>query len=376
MPSSSSSSSSSLPLIKGYLPVRVHVPSWRNQYHHHHHHHQANDGDEDLMQQQDANDMDETFFYCKEHFVDKKKTNNKQQKNCTLFVANAPCIPGVLTKLVLQSLLGRLGDLERVTVVENPRAATQQKKTDSFSTFSPSFLPPIHSNGRFAHVVFTSHKEMKRAWRALCDVMTSEQHQQQHLSLGKLEVQTLRDATDRIVRRLQAHKDSSSSSSADDNDESDDNGDSSQRPQQKQQTGILAVAERYRRQCKAQSRQALLEECNKIMQDYEDAEEEDRRQREASKNQPDEEGFITVSYSGAVGSNKRELDEASGHRKHGAKRSRKKKKQNAAKEGLSDFYRFQTKETRKKSLQDLRQKFEEDLAKVKRMKDQRQYKPF
>ena len=43
---------------------------------------------------------------------------------------------------------------------------------------------------------------------------------------------------------------------------------------------------------------------------------------------------------------------------------------------LTDFYHFQTKEHRKTNLQELRRKFPEDLAKLKRMKEERQYQPF
>ena len=55
---------------------------------------------------------------------------------------------------------------------------------------------------------------------------------------------------------------------------------------------------------------------------------------------------------------------------------RKKKKESTGASELQDFYRFQRKETRKRNVQDLREKFEEDLKKVKKMKEERQYKPF
>jgi ribosomal RNA-processing protein 7 len=181
------------------------------------------------------------------------------------------------------------------------------------------------------------------------------------ITLDKIELQTLADETDRQMREEMG---------MDEEEEEDE-------PSPKKLSGILAVAQRYRQSCDRLSREALLEECNAVMQAYEDAEEKDRQERDAAFGQPDEEGFVTVSYNSTRVGSKRDLDEASGdqRRRKAHKRSRKKKKGIGATE-LNDFYRFQTKENRKKSLHELRQRFEEDLAKVKRMKEERQYRPF
>jgi ribosomal RNA-processing protein 7 len=314
--------SSSAPLIKGYLPVRLSLPT--------------------------DDETDDTFFYVKEHFGSDKST---------LFVANAPIVPGVRPRVLLKSLLGRYGQVERVTVIENPRQTAVTPPTLVWTTGkAPTFLKPIYSKGRFAHVVFASSKDMKRALRSLVDVMSGKT-KQSGLSLDRLEIQTLQDET----RRLDRH---------DASDESDDDED---RPAESK-TAILAVAERYRASCKAASRESLLGECNAVMEQFEDSEEADRRQREASKNQPDEDGFVTVSHASQSVGSKRELEEGGG-RKKGTKRVRKKKKASGASE-LPDFYRFQMKESRKQSLQDLRKRFEQDLAKVQKMKEERQYRPF
>jgi len=313
------SKSSPAPLIKGYLPVRLLLPA-----------------------------DDETFFFVKEHFASDKST---------LFVANVPSVPGVSSRVLLQSLLGRYGTVNRVSVIENPRNTTHEtlSTTVSWNSKNPSFLGPIYSQGRFAHVVYSSSKELKRSLRELTNVMSKEVSEDlPGLSLERLEIQTLQDET---------RQDSTVSTTGDSDDED----------QQVESTkkGILAVADRYRASCKALSRESLLEECNAVMEQYEDVEEAERRAREASKSEPDEDGFITVSYSTQSIGSKRELEQ--GGRRKGSKRSRKKKDANR---GFTDFYRFQTKESRKQGLQDLRKKFEQDLAKVKKMKEERQYRPF
>jgi ribosomal RNA-processing protein 7 len=312
---------SAAPLIKGYLPVRLTLPPG-----------------------------DETFFFVKEHFASDK---------ATLFVANVPSVPGVSSRILLQSLFGRFGSIERVTVIENPRNTDNKESvTAPFSSKKPSFLGRIYSQGRFAHVVFLSSKEMKKSLRELSNLMSSSKSGERlpGLSLERLEIQTLSDESKRQA---------SSSGSMDSSDE----GDGQEEKETKK--GIHAVAERYRASRRALSREALLEECNAIMEEYEDAEEAERKRREASKSEPDEDGFITVSYSSQSIGSKRELEQ--GGRRKGSKRSRKKKDPN---QGLTDFYRFQTKESRKKGLQDLRKRFEQDLAKVKKMKEERQYRPF
>jgi ribosomal RNA-processing protein 7 len=142
--------------------------------------------------------------------------------------------------------------------------------------------------------------------------------------------------------------------------------------------GIFAIAERYHSSANRMSRAELLEECNAVIQAYEDSEEEKKRAQEVARLEADEDGFVTVSYSAAVGS-KNELDESmdptSHSRRKGNKRSRGNKKVSGSEE-LTDFYRFQRRDNRKRSLEDLRTQFKEDLKRVKRMKEDRQYRPF
>jgi Ribosomal RNA-processing protein 7 (RRP7) C-terminal domain len=340
---------SALPMIKGYLPVRLKLPS---------------------------ND-DETFFYVKEHRLTTSKTEldstgiRRSAGGDTLFVVNAPVVPSAPSKSLLKALFGRYGSVARVTVVENPRGegATQpcsrlkpsevSSWTNSFAP--PTFLPPLASEnqGKFAHVVFDSNSEMKRAYRAFSKVMSSPVSDDEELVPGLRidtnELQALAPSSD-VEEISQARS--------------------------RKQNRVLAVAQRYQRQYRelAASRSGLLEDCNRVVREFEQLEEGERLAREVSSNKPDEDGFITVGPSAGVASNnqsgKRRLDkDAAERRKSGAKRKRKKSKQLGASE-LRDFYRFQNKMERKRTLQDLRRSFEDDLSKIQKLKEEKQCVPF
>ena len=143
--------------------------------------------------------------------------------------------------------------------------------------------------------------------------------------------------------------------------------------------GVLAVAQRYRESCKfLKSRSNLMDECNLVMQAYEDAEDAKRRAQEAQKAEPDGDGFVTVSYSSKVGSKvdfEQSATATTPSRRKGNKRNRKKKEAVGSGE-LQDFYRFQRTNTRKRTMEDLRKQFEEDVRKVKRLKEEKEYRPF
>ena len=420
------SSSSSAPLIKGYLPVRLRLPRQSQ-----------------LLRRKDSNDNDETedtFFFVREHQGKAADSDEKSQttskRGATLFVANAPVIPGISTKLLLKSIFGRFADVTRVTAVQNPRAAAsaaaltedeasnsiQHTTTRSLSTastllawtdkqemFQPTFLPHILSatEGKYAHVVFSSAKEMKKAKKELEDLMSNsasngsrrrskgsktikkgdgQENEKRVLILDKLELQTLSDESLRQrkknIRNLMKDDcfDSIEDSDADtDIENSSRNGDMDSNEKPQKYANLLLVAQRYRESCMfLKSRSQLMEECNAVMQSYEDAEEAKRRAQEVAKSQPDDDGFITVSYSNAVGS-KVEFEQSetatTPSRRKGNKRSRKKKEAVGSGQ-LQDFYRFQRADNRKRTMEDLRKKFEEDLRKVKRLKEEKEYRPF
>jgi len=414
-------SASSVPLIKGYLPVRLLIPS-----------HDGRGG---------GDDTDETFFFVREHqgrSTDSKTTNNNEssamERGSTLFVANAPMVPGVSTGCLLKSIFGRFGVVTRVTAVQNPRASALVHEdgasgitiadtmtmssfswSDSEIMFKPSFLPPILSSveGKYAHVVFSSAKEMKNAKKELENLMTAnsgrknsrrhskgrnkkgrknlngnEEEGEQNeipprtLIIDKLEIQTLSDESQRqhnevLKNVFKEGDDGHTDNEYGGNNDNDSVGNTNNIAMQC--AGILAVSHRYRETSKLlRNRTKLMEECNTVMEAYENAEEAKLKAQEIAKSEPDSNGFITVSYSNAVGS-KVELEQSktatTPSRRNGNKRSRKKKDAIGTLE-LKDFYRFQRKDNRKRTMEDLRRQFEEDVRKVKRLKEEKEYRPF
>jgi ribosomal RNA-processing protein 7 len=385
---------SSATLIKGYLPVRLTIEGKQTVKH----------------------KPDETFFFVREHQTSKRNddnsldqgSNNNKNSNsktgCTLFVANVPIVPGIATDVVLKSIFGRFGDINRVTAIENPRkdaaaveggASSSSSTNDkneipsswTFVTKDPTFSPHISGVGKFAHVVYKSPKDMRKALRALEETMIPSKKKKNHstgLQLENIEIQTLSDESHRRYLQQEKEKRKAADPNWEDADsDSDGSNFDLERTNGKQQQkhhskGILRVAARFRSSCNAISREALLEECNTVMQAYEFAETESKKAHEAAKSQPDEDGFVTVTNADA-GGRTMELEEgASGTigRKRN-KRSRKKKKEGASgAEELQDFYRFQRREGRKRSLEMLRKQFEDDLSKVKKMKSENHYRPF
>lgn len=205
------------------------------------------------------------------------------------------------------------------------------------------------SCGKFAHVQFTSGTELKRALK----MMTRGENAVVFAS-DDLEALRETETTDGLV-------------------------------------GAGALLQRY--QSRIMSRTDLTHNCNQVMLAFETMEEEAQRQRDetaAQEQQVDADGFITVSYGAPTVGSKLDLDNDAGGRDlanfgdgdkggYGRKqklgsRKRKKQSQGDITRGsveLQDFYRFQSRENKKRGVQELRQRFEQDLEKVKRMKDQK-----
>jgi len=384
--------SSKAPLIKGYLPVRLRFPR-------------------DNQHDSKKSGHDETFFYVKEHHASASGNGSSSSSSATLFVANCPVHATVSTKLLLKSIFGRYGDVSRVTVIATPRrASTSHHNKDGGSHgeedaaealeqwttrfAAPSFLPPYVSissssssepssnqngsveDGKFAHVVFRSTKEMKQTLQTLMDIMSSSGTESENellaaaVQVDPIELQTLADETERQRNEATGRLDEESM-------------DDGEKRAASSSSGVLAVAARYRAGCRRLlDRDALLEECNTVMESFEDAEEQERH-RQQTASIPDDDGFVTVTYGGS-GNSKGALEAAAtessndrgGRRKKTSRSRNKKKNKMGGADPATDFYRFQTKQNRKRSLQDLRQRFEEDKAKVQKMKEERQYRPF
>ncbi|CAM9841369.1 unnamed protein product [Ectocarpus sp. 6 AP-2014] len=135
--------------------------------------------------------------------------------------------------------------------------------------------------------------------------------------------------------------------------------------------GYAALIQRHRR--KFPPRQALQEEVDATMLRFEEAESAEIAQRKAMLENPEgDDGFVTVTYKRKRGRNS---GGGTGNPPDGVVAGGAKKKRKGAGE-LSDFYRFQMRETRREQLATLRSKFEQDKARVAKMKEQRKFRPF
>jgi ribosomal RNA-processing protein 7 len=99
---------------------------------------------------------------------------------------------------------------------------------------------------------------------------------------------------------------------------------------------------------------------NAFMTRYSEQEAEIARQTKRLRQEPDEDGFITVTRGGRAGPARQEEAQAMAERQ---------KQKNST--GLKNFYRFQLREERKKAQGELLRKFEEDRRKVQEMKRRR-----
>ena len=412
--------------IKGYLPLRLHFPPAFSP----------------LDPTTSFRDSNATFLYLKEHQTASVSAKNKTitspedetASGTTIFVANAPMVAGISTTLLLQAIFGRYGDVQRVTVVPNPRrnqnpssVKESLSKGDSSSYgwssrfASPSFLgltqrTTTQEGGKFAHIVMATRKDLRRALSQVAQVMGREMNMKDKgdetevpslpgLVLDPIELQTLADETQRqheSFSGMDIHEESS-----------DDETNGNHQSLSTSTSALLNVVARYRR-----SKQPfllsshedafsmpLMEECNSVMQSWEEAEASRRLAREQAAQQPDDDGFVTVSYGSSSaltmpGEEDDDDDDEEGNDDEGGddkdvttdrpikrrRRTRSRRKSSSTNSGtkisgaqpLTDFYRFQTKDNRKRTLQELRQRFEQDLAKVQQMKEDKKhcYRPF
>lgn len=332
-------------LIKGYLPVRVRFPPSPTE----------GEGEEEERV---------TFFYVKEHQHwsgggdDSNTTIDNDKDAPTLFVANAPSHPPIDTPTLLKALLGRFGHIARVTVVPHPRRTQQQPShtaTASHVSATPNpmaswYFTPVVTD-RFAHVLFASRQDLQKCIQALQAVMrTQEGGKGGGLTVDAIERQTLTDVVESRRNDKEAEdKDPGASGET---------------------TGIQRVYQDYLQQHRRhQNREALLAQCNAIMEEYEQRE---RERIQAMSSEPDADGFITVTHATqpAVDTT---LDEGHGRQQRSSvsrSRSRKRKKGSSGALPQDDFYRFQTKEKRKQDVQTLRERFQQDLERIQKIKEQ------
>lgn len=109
----------------------------------------------------------------------------------------------------------------------------------------------------------------------------------------------------------------------------------------------------------------LKENADSFMTEFDEKEQIQLSEKRKRSKEADEDGFVLVK-------NRKKLKRVSTKRGSGPMRERKKKKQY----DLKNFYRFQIKEQKMEELTVLRRKFEDDKARVAKMKLSRAFKPF
>jgi ribosomal RNA-processing protein 7 len=367
VPLSSSTAAEAL-LIRGYLPVRVRFPSAA---------HNNNDDDDEAQPPPSS-----TFFYVKPHTHPSKQQQPQQQQHqqagTTLFVANAPSFPAssLGPQVLLQSLLGRYGRITRVTVVPRPKSSHSNHRQDVDHEDSPAasttttheayFSESSTTTDRFAHVVFASPKDLNRCYQALVRVMRSSSTDSvpPALVVDALERQTLLDQMEQ--RRQLAQEE--------DEEEDNDVQQSQADVLEPETRGIAKVFNSYRRHCqKRAQRQALLEDCDAVMEDYEAAE---QLKRQAAASEPDADGFVTVTHDSQAAAASLE-QQSHGRTARPSKGRTRKRKKGAGSSERTDFYRFQTKAARRDAVHTLRQRFQEDLERIQKIKSETGgFKPF
>ena len=116
------------------------------------------------------------------------------------------------------------------------------------------------------------------------------------------------------------------------------------------------------------STEALLAAADKAMQLFEKCEREEAARRLAGlQGDADEDGFVTVTYKRK---NREQGGGTSGLAASDGKKKRKKDQE------LKNFYRHQIREEKQDQLAELRARFEEDKARIAKLKDARKFSPF
>lgn len=103
----------------------------------------------------------------------------------------------------------------------------------------------------------------------------------------------------------------------------------------------------------------LLESVNNYMTAFANKETSEARSRARQRQEPDADGFITVTRGGRTNPARREVAQEQAE------------KQKDKQRGLEDFYRFQSREKRKQKASELVRKFEEDKEKIRKMRERR-----
>eukprot|EP00555_Chaetoceros_dichaeta_P006456 CAMPEP_0198261954 /NCGR_PEP_ID=MMETSP1447-20131203/10548_1 /TAXON_ID=420782 /ORGANISM="Chaetoceros dichaeta, Strain CCMP1751" /LENGTH=420 /DNA_ID=CAMNT_0043950013 /DNA_START=136 /DNA_END=1398 /DNA_ORIENTATION=- len=417
-------------LIKNYIPLRVTLPPITPT---------------PTSDEPSSSSSRDTFLFIKKHSSTTNTTTNTESR--TLFIANAPFYPHIRTSILLNCLFEKYGDVEQVVVAPNPSkvlleggGVEEEEETILQTMFekglggdgsSMMYGMALDENkwycqGRFAHVKFTTVKQMKNVLATLTDDVSVNGNDDGeddegkkkkkkkkkkkgsgntgHVQFKKLELQELQDISIKLFNKekarfglqyLKPNDDSdndSDNNSQHDSDENSNNDETHTPPP----NGLQALVQLH--QNRIPPRALLKKITDQIMLNYETAENDARQtQLETKEGAPDDDGFITVSYTAAVG-DRVAMEEngtlgstgggkgkgggdrgaARGKRGMEAMRRARSTKGNLEKgsDELKDFYRFQLRESKKRGMEELKTRFEDDLRRVKRMKEQKMYRPF
>ncbi|CAM9224593.1 unnamed protein product [Laminaria digitata] len=291
-------------------------------------------------------------------------------KGRTLFVGNVDDQGGRLCRKTIEKRLRRaLSQCGDIVHVQASSEATRPATTAGSTSAGPAGSGAGESkkgmaagNARFAHVCFSSTKGVQQAL-ALEELPSGvlEEDKQQPLSAARGD-----DAEEGEEGEEGggANSGGGGGGEAPGDENRDENGDET--------CGYAALIQRHRRSFPP--RQALQAEVDFTLQGFEKEEAAEIAGRKAMLESPeDDDGFITVTYKRKRGRNSGNPAE-SGVAGGGGAGGDKKKRKGAGE--LTDFYRFQMRESRREQLATLRSKFEQDKARVAKMKEQRKFRPF
>lgn len=319
----------------GYLPVRVRILGTE----------QRN------VAEGNNNSGYDMFMFVKEH------------STSTIFVTNAVRMPQIMRmnstrssssanddKELLRLVFRKFGPVDKIVLAADPKQMRPTNTNDD-ENMTASSIFEADGIKNFAHVTFSSSKGLKRVMSCAEEGVVLQQEELDALLL-----------------------------SSGINTDHDDNANSIK--ESNELSGVPAIAARYR--ARIPPLEELSARCDEIMASFEATEESERLAMEASA-QPDADGFITVTKESnlvAFRTGKRGHDDGDDNGEDGGKsrgksrkRSRKRREPRGSVE-LKDFYKFQMRESKRKGVEDLRKRFEEDLQTVKKMKEQKQFKPF
>lgn len=112
--------------------------------------------------------------------------------------------------------------------------------------------------------------------------------------------------------------------------------------------------------------ESVMEEANRHMSEFMSKKETLRREMDARREAPDDDGFVLVS--------RKHTARSSGNTRASNRKSRRRNKRNGAGKELKDFYRFQLRETKRSKLAELRERFAEDKKRVDALRAKKKFK--